>query len=302
MENSDLEYTGPKHKNLFKPLIDALKELGGSGNNDEIVERIITNLNLNDEVINFRHSDYHTELEYQLGWTKTTLKNLGFVSNTKRKVWVLTQKGQECNLSNQELVNIYRKYQKEYNIEYRKKKQEEQEKEQEDIEDIEDIEEIEEIEEKTILTWKQELKKILLEMNPFDFEKFVGIMLRESGFKEIEITKKTGDGGFDGKGILELNNLVSVPIIFECKRYKDVVSAEKIRSFGGTMRGRVNKGLFITTGSFTRPAREEAKREGTDIIDLVDGDDLIEILKKLQLGVKEVKTYVVNREWFDNNL
>ena len=70
----------------------------------------------------------------------------------------------------------------------------------------------------------------------------------------------------------KLNNLISVPIIFECKRYKDPVGAEKIRSFRGAMGGRVDRGLFITTSTFTRGAIKESKREGAKLIDLINGE------------------------------
>ena len=139
-------------------------------------------------------------------------------------------------------------------------------------------------------------------MNPYDFEKLTQIILRECGFMEVEITKKSGDGGLDGKGILRLNNLVSIPVIFECKRYKDPVGAEKIRNFRGAMQGRSNKGLFLTTSTFTRGAKEEAAREGADLIDLIDGEQVMNLLKELELGVsvKMVEKVEFDQEWFEN--
>ncbi|GAH83252.1 unnamed protein product, partial [marine sediment metagenome] len=170
-------------------------------------------------------------------------------------------------------------------------------------EDTSESESIEVLYEKEVESnWKQKLKEILNNMNPFDFEKLVQIILRECGFIEVEVTKRSGDGGLDGKGILRLNNLVSIPLIFECKRYKDPVGAEKIRSFRGAMQGRANKGLFLTTSTFTRGAKEEATREGADLIDLLDGEQVIDLLKELELGVsvKMVEKVEIDQEWFEN--
>ncbi|KKL82167.1 hypothetical protein LCGC14_1987470 [marine sediment metagenome] len=85
--------------------------------------------------------------------------------------------------------------------------------------------------------WCINLKIILLNLNPYDFEKLALIILRESGFMEVEITKKSGNGGFERKGILLLNDLISLQIIFEYKRYKNSIGTDKIRSFRGAMEG-----------------------------------------------------------------
>ncbi|HXR60350.1 MAG TPA: restriction endonuclease, partial [Solirubrobacterales bacterium] len=69
-------------------------------------------------------------------------------------------------------------------------------------------------------------------------------------------------------------------------RYKGSVGADKVRDFRGAMAGRADKGLLITTGTFTREARTEATRDGAPPIDLIDGDRLCDLLKDLQLGVR----------------
>ena len=147
---------------------------------------------------------------------------------------------------------------------------------------------------------RKSLKKILMTINPYNFEKLAQLVLRESGFMEVEITKKSGDGGFDGKGILRLNNLISMPIIFECKRYTNPIGAEKMRNFRGAMEGRAKRGLYITTSTFSRGAREEATREGAGLIDLIDGEAFIELIKELGLGVsvKQVEKVEIDKDWF----
>lgn len=64
------------------------------------------------------------------------------------------------------------------------------------------------------------------------------------------------------------------------------------------MQGRADKGLFITTGKFSAPALAEANRAGVTPIDLIDGDELVERLKDLQLGVFPVNDYRIDEDWF----
>jgi len=114
------------------------------------------------------------------------------------------------------------------------------------------------------------------------------------------VTGRTGDGGIDGKGIAKINGILSFHVVFQCKRYAGSVGSAEIRNFRGAMQGRADKGLFITTGYFTREAIREAVRDGASAIDLVNGDKLAEKLKTLGLGVKVdyIESITLQPEWF----
>ncbi|MFZ3353618.1 MAG: restriction endonuclease [Xanthobacteraceae bacterium] len=146
-----------------------------------------------------------------------------------------------------------------------------------------DDEEEEEIEE--ALTWKERLLEALLAIEPSAFERLCQRILRESGFVKVEVTGRSGDGGIDGTGVLRLN-LLSFQVLFQSKRYRGSVGSSVVRDFRGAMVGRADKGLIITTGTFTTDARKEATRDGAPAIDLVDGDALCDLLKTLKIGVK----------------
>lgn len=134
--------------------------------------------------------------------------------------------------------------------------------------------------------WKAELHHILTkEIDAATFERLTQRMLRESGFVSVEVTGRTGDGGIDGKGIARIHGLMSFHVIFQCKKYQGSVSAGEMRDFRGAMVGRADKGLFITTGTFTPAAVKEATRDGAPPIDLVGGKDLAERFKELRLGI-----------------
>ena len=125
-------------------------------------------------------------------------------------------------------------------------------------------------------------------------------LLRESGFVQVEVTGKSGDGGIDGKGIVKISGFLSFHVIFQCKRYKGSVTSSQIRDFRGAMQGRADKGLMITTGNFTRDAIKEATRDGAPPIDLIDGEILCEKLKEFNLGVQTeiIEDVKINSEWF----
>ena len=118
---------------------------------------------------------------------------------------------------------------------------------------------------------------------------FVRRVLREAGFTKVEVTGRPSDQGIDGVGVLKVN-LLSFHVLFQCKRYSGQVAAREIREFRGAMSGRVDKGLFITTGRFTNAASEEAVRDGVQAVDLIDGESLCRLLKKYELGVKTEKS------------
>jgi restriction system protein len=136
-------------------------------------------------------------------------------------------------------------------------------------------------------------------MKPAAFERLCQRILKDSGFIKVEVTGRSGDGGIDGIGVLRLN-LLSFHVFFQCKRWKGSVGASAIRDFRGAMVGRADKGLVMTTGSFTTDARREATRDGAPAIDLVDGEAVCELLKKLQIGVsiRKVEHVMVQQEAF----
>jgi restriction system protein len=148
--------------------------------------------------------------------------------------------------------------------------------------------------------WKDQLLAAMRGIAPDAFERLAQRLLREAGFLKVEVTGRSGDGGIDGIGVLRVN-LLSFQVLFQCKRYQGSVGAGVIRAFRGAMVGRSDKGLVITTGTFTPEAKREATRDGAPAIDLIDGDQLCNLLKQLKLGVRTemVEKMTVEPEWFD---
>jgi len=237
--------------------------------------------NIPDEIMEIPHGDTdggRSEVEYRLAWARTYLKKYGVLENSARGVWALTSNA--ANIKEVDPSEVIRKVR-------------EQIAEQKDTRIVSDnnnevMQGLEQPDE--IQNWKERLIDVLLSIEPSAFERLVQRILRENGFTQVEVTGRTGDGGIDGKGIARINGFLSFHVMFQCKRYQGSVSASQIRDFRGAMQGRADKGLFITTGTFTRDAIREATRDGAPPIDLIDGDQLTDKLKELKARQTELIT------------
>lgn len=280
----------PTYDEFIKPVIQVLIGLGGSGTIEEINGKVFEFLNLSESILQIPHSDdeARTEVEYRLAWTRTYLKKYGLLNNSERGIWSLTQPNiNPISIDPSEIVRVVKeKHRKAFREKSKVKK------------GTKKIEIEEQSEEELI--WKQKLLSALFKMSPSAFERLAQRILRESGFIQVEVTGRTGDGGIDGKGIVRISGFLSFHVIFQCKRYKKTVVPSEIRDFRGAMQGRADKGLFITTGSFTREAIKEATRDGAPPIDLIDGELLCEKLKELSLGVitRKIESVEINEDWF----
>ncbi|MET0486034.1 MAG: restriction endonuclease [Candidatus Rokuibacteriota bacterium] len=281
----------PTFDQLMNPTLAALHALGGSAAIPELVERVIADLRCPREVVEQPHGDRGgTELEYRLAWARTYLKKYGLLDNSSRAIWSLTPKGLETKaVAPQEVVKSVRAMFAE-----RKTRKEAEGAGERDIAEVEETGEV--------ASWREMLLTRLLTMPPASFERLCMRVLRESGFIQVEVTGRTGDGGIDGYGVVRLVGMLSFRVSFQCKRYRDNVSSSVVRDFRGAMMGRAEKGLIITTSGFTRDARQEATRDGATAIDLIDGELLADKLKELGLGVrtKMVEAVEIDDDWFSS--
>jgi restriction system protein len=281
----------PKVPDLYNPLISALRTLGGSATVPEIEEQVAKDLRLTDEVLEIKAKShpYKSEVMYRLAWARTYLKDFGVIDNSQRGVWTLTPKSQDLSSINATEV---RKHHAALKANARKARA---------LRSSADGEADGPPEEDSN-TWKQLLISTILEkMSPSGFERLIQRVLRESGFTQVEVTGRSGDQGIDGRGIAKIHGFMSFHVVFQAKRYRGSVPVGAIRDFRGALVGRGDKGLFITTGVFTKDARAEASRDGATPIDLIDGEEFADKLKELGLGVatKVVEEVIVNDQWFE---
>jgi len=215
------------------------------------------------------------------------------LDSSQRGVWSLTEKGLNTDLSTDDLVKLYKTRKQWMGIGKGKQKDVKDTTVRETI----NARENESLQEST--DYRTELLNILKSVSPSGFERICQRLLRESGFEQVKVTGRSGDGGIDGHGILQVNPFVSFNILFQCKRYEGTVSASQIRDFRGAMMGRADKGLIITTGSFTMDAKIEARRDGVPPIEIIDREKLLDMFELLELGLKPIKTYEVDYSFFE---
>lgn len=269
---------------LFNALLKALHNLGGSGSNQEIEDEVAKLLNLSDEELGEIHKGNTSKFSYRLAWARNYLKTYGLMDNSSRGVWSLTSEGSKITSVDKTAVR------KMVRSTWEKIKKD---KKSESVEEID--------EEIADITWQEELLDVIKGISPDQFERLSQRLLRELGFINVEVTGKSGDGGIDGKGVIRIGGVLSFHVVFQSKRFKGSVSPSLIRDFRGAMIGRADKGLFITTGTFTNEARKEAQRDGAPPLDLIDGYQLAEKLKELKLGIETytVEKVKISKKWFE---
>lgn len=284
MQASDL----PKYHEFMKPTLLALAKIGGSASLSEINDAVADLMELPSDALEIEYeSGAGTIVSDRMSWARSYLKAAGMLASGGRGVWLLTDDGRNASTwtgakIKQTVASAVRTQQ-----ESRKKAQAVTDAVPSGDPDGE------------IVDWRDQLLATLKAMDPAAFERLCQRLLRESGFVKVEVTGRSGDGGIDGTGILQLS-LMSFHVLFQCKRYAGSVGSGAIRDFRGAMMGRTDKGLFITTGTFSPDARREATRDGAPPIDLIDGESLCEKLKDLSLGVETrmVEQVSVQSDWF----
>ncbi len=265
----------PKYDDLFSPTLQSLTKLGGSGSIEEIDEALTNIIGATQAQLDVTYDKSGAAiLPDRMSWARSFLKLPGFVTNPSRGVWVLTEAGRDAaDKPNAELKQIVAAA---YKISLAAKKA---------AQTVESNGAEQEVAVEGENSWNVQLLQHIQGLEPTTFERLCQRLLRESGFIRVEVSGKSGDGGIDGAGVLRMN-LISFQVLFQCKRWKGSVGSEVVRNFRGAMQGRADKGLIITTGTFTADARKEANRDGAPAIDLIDGEALCTLLKDLKLGVK----------------
>lgn len=280
---------GTQFVRYFGALLDALRSIGGSAKPDEAVDRVAENLKISDSVLNEVLPSGGSRFRNRVAWARFYLVREGLLDSSEHGVWSLTEKGFKTSLTYEESEAIFRKWAKIFQ-EQRKKKEKEEPV----------AEKVAEGTGAPSKDYREEVLQALFKLPAGGFERLSQRLLREAGFTQVLVTGKSGDGGIDGVGTLQINPLVSFKVLFQCKRYANAnsVTPSHVRDFRGAMAGRADKGIIITTGSFTAEARREASRDGVPPIELIDGEKLIDMLEKLKLGLKPIATYEIDYGFF----
>ncbi len=280
------EYSGPKFVRYFGPVLQALSELGGSGRPAEVADRVATALHLSDAEVAEPLDNGASRFRNQVAWARFYLVKAGYLGSSKRGVWSLTDKGKAAiPMSHASALTVFAQVQAQFTSDPEAQLEEEAVPALPLATDAND-------------DYRVALANRLHGLSPSAFERFAQRLLREAGFQDVLVTGKSGDGGIDGVGLLQVNPLVSFKVLFQCKKYSGSVTPSHVRDFRGSMQGRADKGIIISTGTFTTEARKESTRDGAPPIELIDGERLLDMCEELELGLRAKQTYELDESLF----
>jgi restriction system protein len=278
----------------WNPVLAALRGLGGSARPGEVFDWVAEHLGISEEERSVQHKSGGSRFENDIAWARFYLLRGGYLESSQRGVWALTEQGRAAGtLTDAQIREIIKTAETPAPGITRTQVTEEQ------IEDKASKQVEEAVPENISRGYRERTLEIMQSLPPQGFERLCQRLLRESGFQQVNVIGRSGDGGIDGVGILQVNPFVSFKVLFQCKRWVNAVGSPVVRDFRGAMAGRADKGLILTTGGFTADAQTEAVRDGASPIELVDGQALVTLLEKLELGLMPRTTYEVDEKFFD---
>ena len=276
----------------FGPLLDALRDLGGSASPREAVDRIAQSERVPSELLNAALKSGQSRFYNQVHWARQYLVWGGLIDSGKRGVWSLTPLGRDTRLDAAASRQLFLQQVKRHAD---LRKQADEGTTSAAIPDDTPADTPQSDQDATL----EMFLRVVRGLSPKGFEQVCMRLLREAGFERVQITGRSNDGGVDGVGVLQVNDLVSFNVVFQCKKWEQAVPPKEVRDLRGAMDGRAEKGIFLTTSAFSTNARTEAERPGAAPIELVDGVKLFEMFKKYELGLKPRVVYDVDPSFFE---
>lgn len=281
---------GPQFLDYCEPILAVLRERGGSGTASEVTEAVVERLKVPPEEQKRLLKNGTSQINNRIAWARFYLAKAGLVESSKRGIWSLTEAGQSATFTQDDVYKLFQSVHGQFQKQRPLVKPATDRGER--VDETIDVPEEQ-------AGYRQRLFDILYSLPASGFEKLCQRLLREAGFEQVIVTGRSGDGGIDGHGILRLNPFVTFTVLFQCKRYRGAVTPSQVRDFRGAMTGRADKGIILTTGTFTSEAMKEARRDGAPPIELVDREKLVEMFETLQLGLKPRQTFEADEIFFE---
>lgn len=267
----------------INPILHALRRLGGSARRKDILAAVIQDMGLEGSpVLENTLKSGVSVFENHAVKALRYLNMSGYVESPEYRYWALTEKGRDSQkLSDSVVAELLKEVRRSVGNPGAPDDPDEGDETPDEI------------------AHKPALLDAIRRLTPAGFERLCKVLLTKHGFDPVVVTGKSGDGGIDGYGVLKMNPFVSFKVLFQCKRYDTKkVGSPEVRNFRGAMHGRSDKGLILTTGTFTEDAKEEASRDGVPPIELVDGERLVGLCETLGLGLIPKTVYDVNVDFF----
>lgn len=291
MTTESTKAKGPAFVQWFGPLLEALRELGGSATPKEAVDAVARICRLpaaqREEILKSGVERF----DNQVRWARQYLVWDGLIESGKRGIWALSSAGLKTELNHIQALELFERVQRQQTAPGKKSPEEKASTVQHALA-VDDSEQADEESEQARFI------AVLQSLSAAGFERLCLRLLREAGFDRLEVTGRSNDGGIDGVGVLQVNDLVSFNVVFQCKKWMSAVPPKEIRDLRGAMAGRADKAIFLTTSHFSQNAKDEAIRAGADPIELVDGEKLYAMFRKYELGLKPRMVYDIDEAFF----
>lgn len=323
----------PRYNELMWPMLVALHELGGTATNRETDAQVVSTLALTEaEQSLLIPSGKQSVIVNRLHWARSYLRMSGAIENVARAVVTVTPYGR--TLTHADMATLDAQVRARHSKRVRPRPNPvaandpapaalSQQHDGDDDENEDDSASFAFIEDEALTpliaeevlvpdaltvgviastdpdVWRGHLLHVLNTMSADAFAHLCQLLLQASGFESVEVTRRFENGDIDGIGTLQ-NRLLSMRVFVQCRRNQRWFGPSDIHDVRAAMSGRADKGLFITTGTFTSSAQQEATRDGAPVLDLIDGEALCDLLKDCRLGVstRQVEEVTIDPEWF----
>ncbi|MBU7025640.1 MAG: restriction endonuclease [Theionarchaea archaeon] len=291
----------PDYQTVMLPLL----KLAGDQEeheNREAVEMLADHFDLTEEERKERLPSGSRVFANRLGWAKTYLAKAGLLESTRRGHFKITETGLHVLKDNPEKIDNTYLEQFPAFIAFVKASRPRG--------GVPQLEELEELEQKTPEEFMKygyeklhrdlvlELLDIVRECSPAFFEELVVDLLLKMGYGGSredagKAIGKSGDGGIDG--IIKEDKLGLDIVYIQAKKWESTVGCPDVQKFAGALQGkRARKGIFITTSTFSKQAREYVSQIDSKIV-LIEGEQLAELMIENDIGVYKVASYKIKR-------
>ncbi len=282
------------------PVLDALRALGGSARPGEVYDWIAHSLGVTDTERDVQNKSGVSRFENDVAWARHYLVKDGLVDSSRWGVWSLTEAGRNAvKLSDDQINDLMRRVQamtgntRTTNAVLAV--------ESNDGEDAEELVAPTEDKASVVATtnYREATLELLRSLSPSGFERLCQRILREAGFQQVKVSGRSGDGGIDGVGVLQVNPFVSFKVLFQAKRYQGSVGPGQVRDFRGAMMGRADKGMSSPPVRFRRTLKMKLSATVFLRSSSWTGGGLVRLLEQYELGLRPRQTFEIDTAFFD---
>lgn len=271
----------PEYFKYVRPVIEVQQELGGSAKPAKVLDLLIDKVGYAKKPSTQPVNPCPSKIGNEMQKVRKVLLHAGLLDSSPKGLWKLTERGLATDLSD---INLYhlnelrKKAEKEYR-ESRKTKINTASPQSETM-----------VNHKKSIGVRADRRRPLLDhlktLSPADLKTICQEVLCRSGFEEINITRESSENCLEGECIFQKNLFMLPDVMFQFNCVEESVKAEEIRDFRCAMRRRADKGIFMTIGSFTEEAKQEAQRDGVSPVVLIDGKKLVGMIIKFKIRLK----------------